>query len=102
MIYLLRYAKFILPVVILLSTAVGSYKLGVKHTVASYQEELLEARKVQDNLVAELDVATQKINKRKAVDVKTIYVEKDPTGCADTAVPDRMLEAIINDQSSFD
>ena len=102
MLQLLRYAKYIVPLLLAGALFIGGYALGVKHTEAEYNEQLLEARAYQDKLITKLDAAARKITKRKTADVKTIYVEKDPTGCADTAVPDGMLEAIIGGEPSFD
>lgn len=100
MLFVIRNLKFIAPVVILVIVMAGSYSLGVRLTTASYERDLLEARKLQDKLVLQLDEATRKIKKRKAADVRTIYVEKDPTGCADTAVPVGLYHAITGDKSS--
>ena len=102
MLFLMRNIKFIAPLLIMVLVAAGAYSLGVRLTEAKYERDLLAAREVQDTLVIKLEQATQKIKKRKAVDVRTIYVEKDPTGCADTAVPDGLLNAIIGDQPVVD
>lgn len=100
MLAIIRQAKFLGPLLVLLIASTASYNLGVRLTEAEYERALLESRRTQDALVAELDAATQKIRERKAVDVRTIYVEKDPTGCADTTVPDGLFEAIVGDQPS--
>lgn len=100
MLFIMRNLKVIAPLVIALMLAAGSYNLGVRLTEATYERQLLEARVKQDSLVAQLDVAAKKIKKKKAIDVRTIYVEKDPTGCADTVVPDGLLDAIVGDQPS--
>lgn len=71
--------------------AYGSYSLGVSVTRLDYEKELLSLRTKQDRLLIDLESAQKDIEDARSRGVKTIYVEKDPTGCADTVVPDGVL-----------
>lgn len=47
-----------------------------------------EFKDAQTVLVIELEKARDDLAKATSKGVRTIYVEKDPTGCSDTTIPD--------------
>lgn len=90
--------KYLLFAVILAaSTAVSGfygYDLGVKVTNAGYAEAAKKEKEKSKESADIIGKANAQRNKDTAVKVRTIYVEKDSTGCLDTAIPAGLLQQL--------
>lgn len=71
--------------------SVGSYKLGALTTEFEYEELAAKYREDEARMLIEIEDKQAEIEKLKGRGVRTVYVEKDPTGCSDTRVPDGVL-----------
>lgn len=70
---------------------------GRESVEARYRAELEEHAARADALAVQIVLLQTEAKKATGQKVRTIYVEKDPTGCADTAVPTGMLDTLRAD-----
>ena len=64
--------------------------VGVDSCKAKQQKAVDDALKEESELIEQLQSKPTKTIEK----TRTVYVEKDPSGCADTAVPDGMLQEL--------
>lgn len=72
----------------------SGFKYGVYHVEAKQARLIEDYRKATDILAVELQRRQQLLKDENGNKVRTVYVEKDATGCTDTTVPTGVLDAL--------
>lgn len=84
------WIKYAAPVVLIAVSGWFGYDYGVKSTRADMQAQIDSTLEEQSKLIEQLQAQKPVVREK----VRTIYVEKDDTGCADTAIPDGVLSQL--------
>ena len=85
----LSYILFVALMCIIIAFFYGR-TVGIDSCTAEQQEAVDDALKEQSELIEQLQNKPSKTIEK----TRTVYVEKDATGCADTAIPDGMLKEL--------
>jgi len=83
--------------VAILAASYFAYDYGVTSTIVEYEKQAKEYQKQLRLAADELDKAQQERTIVTKTKVKKIYVEVDPTGCADTTAIDGVLHPLRPD-----
>jgi len=94
MLFLLNNWKLLLFAGFSAVLAYGSFKFGSLTTEFEYEKEAQKFREQEAELITKLELKQAEIEDLKSKGVRRIYVEKDPTGCADIAAPDGVLAVL--------
>lgn len=67
---------------------------GVKKTQAAHQAALERVRQDQARMADQLETATRERDRLRQQQVRTIYLEPDPSGCADAPALPGLLDSL--------
>lgn len=91
--------KPILLVIIVVAVWYTGFRYGKYSIESEYVKQVQEQREITDQLTRNLNDKQKIISNLKNTGIRTIYVEKDATGCLDTTVPDGVLQVLRNGTS---
>lgn len=89
------YIKYAIPVALIALSGWLGYDYGVKSTHAEHQDKINDQLAEQDRLISELRNRKPEIRTK----VREVYIEKDASGCADTAIPNGVLSQLKPDSN---
>lgn len=99
MIFLIKNWKLLAVLFLVSIIGYGGYTVGVKFTELKYAEMESDFKKAQEILIAELERQKILLREKARTQVREIYNEDDPTGCADEYIPDGMFRILSETDS---
>lgn len=91
---LLKYWKQLLVIAIAGALWWHGVSYGQYKTEIKYQQQAIQYQQAMRHLGDELEKEKAVIQSETKEKVRTVYVEADPTGCADTAIPNGLLRSL--------
>lgn len=94
---MIRFLPYIIGAAVIAAVWYHGNHHGKQSVHLEYQEKAIEYQEAMSVVADELDKAQKEKTIEVKTKVKTIYVEADPTGCADARPIDGVLNALRPD-----